>query len=875
MMKNILSRIWLPVAVVSITAARMASVETPRQDFYFDEPDFAPDTIIYKNKFASASANLEDSTFVLMEADTIPKITARDTIKVPDSLRLTDPFRYKYYVALVDSLTHVQVRDSLKAAGDSLDWPKIDSIYVADSVVAAKAAFQAWYNSLDKTERKKYDFEKKVNAKMHVTDSLNKIKTEKREYRDSVREATPRVLQTFAVADSMQYKRIIKWTHTRDFHQMELMDIDTSFNARFNDYPFLKKDVGATWLGVAGSALETFDYFQRDYTEGVAFYAPFESWSPSARTLPQFNSKTPYTELAYWGTLFAPKEKESDNLHILTTQNITPAFNFTLGYDRFGGGGILENETTKNKTVIAAANYLGKKYLMHTGYIYNMVSQKENGGLKDSYWVRDTTVDAREISVNLSNASSMIKKNTVFLDQQYRIPFNFINNLRARKDSTYVPDDNVTTAFIGHSSEFSTYRRIYEDQISSSTSSYYNNYYINSSSSFDSLRVMKLDNKFFIRLQPWSEDGIVSKLNAGIGNKIMKWYDYDNSLLYKPGGTTWNSTYVYAGAEGRMKNYIQWDATGKYTFLGEEINDFDIAANATFSIYPFRRARKSPVSLSGHFETSLTEPDHYQQKLFTNHYKWDNDFNKISTTKVQAKVSIPYWKMSLSGGYALLDNNIYYDTLGIVRQNTKPMSVFNVSANKDFVLLDKIHLENRVLVQKSTNEEVMPLPLFSLNGRYYIELPVKGVDMDEIVLRIQIGANVLYNTKWYASAWNPSIGAFQRQTKEEYGNCPYIDAFVNLQWKRACVFVKMENVGMGWPMDRADYFSAAGHIRTQRVLKFGIFWPFYNQSSSHSHAARGSSSSSSSSRSSSSSSSRPTGSSPRPSAGGVSRVNTR
>ena len=53
-------------------------------------------------------------------ADTIVKLTARDTIKAPDSLRFTDPFRFKYYVALIDSLTHVIVRDSLKNSSDSL-----------------------------------------------------------------------------------------------------------------------------------------------------------------------------------------------------------------------------------------------------------------------------------------------------------------------------------------------------------------------------------------------------------------------------------------------------------------------------------------------------------------------------------------------------------------------------------------------------------------------------------------------------------------------------------------------------------------------------------------------------------------------------------
>ena len=71
---------------------------------------------------------------------------------------------------------------------------------------------------------------------------------------------------------------------------------------------------------------------------------------------------------------------------------------------------------------------------MHAAYIFNRVKRSENGGMVDNFWIRDTTVDAREINVNLSNASNKITRNTVFLDQSYRIPFSFINKNGTRKE---------------------------------------------------------------------------------------------------------------------------------------------------------------------------------------------------------------------------------------------------------------------------------------------------------------------------------------------------------------------------------------------------------------------------------------------------------
>jgi hypothetical protein len=67
--------------------------------------------------------------------------------------------------------------------------------------------------------------------------------------------------------------------------------------------------------------------------------------------------------------------------------------------------------------------------------------------------------------------------------------------------------------------------------------------------------------------------------------------------------------------------------------------------------------------------------------------------------------------------------------------------------------------------------------------------------------------------------------------------------FVNIQWKRACIFLKAVNLNMGWPNKSVDYFSAAGYIAPQRAFKFGIHWPFYIQpgrgKSSNSTAGRG------------------------------------
>lgn len=902
-MKRILSkisRIWFPALLVGIVAlqsfaadfVRIAENGLPWQAAGSAQKQ---DTVIYHNSiYTKFRSEYERAMADSAAADTSGLdsaevfISARDTMKVPDSLRFTDPFRYKYYVAIKDSLTHVIVRDSLKQAGDSLDWPKLDSLYYADSTETAIRKFNEWYASLDKAARKKYDFEQKMKARQHMIDSVLDAKDSLIAIRDSIRENTPRILETFSVPDSMFYKRIFTWNKGRYFNDVKPRDIDTSYNYYYNDYQFMRHDVNVSYLGIVGSAVQTYDFSKRWSGEGVSFYTPYECYTYSPYTAPMYNTKTPYTELAYWGTLFANDERAENDLHIMTTQNILPAFNFTLEYDRVGANGMLENEKVDNRTFLADANYLGKKYQMHAGYIYNKMSKGENGGIVDNFWIRDTTVGSREIDVRLKDASTLIKKNTVFLDQTYRIPFSFIQKIQARKaqkkdmayrdsvvatgDSTAIAamedmfaerqaeeasgkvdtlNTNITTAFIGHTSEYSTYRKIYEDNIglddTEARNLYNNKFYINPTTSADSLRVMKFENKFFIKLQPWASDAIVSSINVGIGDRLMNYYMFTpDSYLYRKGGNTvWNSAYLYGGAKGQFRNYFHWDADGYYTFLGKEINDFGIDANAGFNIYPFRRFRKSPVSFNVHFGTSLKEPEFYQQHYYSNHYRWDNDFSKISRTMLDGTMSIPHWNLDVSAGWTLIKNHIYYDGQAIARQNSPAVSVLNVALTKNF-RLKGLHFDNKALFQISSDEDVIPLPMFALNARWYWQFNVV-----KSVMQMQIGANVTYTTNWYAPGYSPALGMFYNQKVEKYGNCPYIDAFVNIQWKRACIFVKVVNVGMGWPMDSADYFSAHGYIRPQRALKLGIFWPFYMQPARNKSVGNAGGSGSSSSSSSS------------------------
>ena len=734
----------------------------------------------------------------------------------------------------------------------------------------------------------------KAEIRMFRRDSIRAVK-------DSIIQNTPRILETYVIPDSLWYKRILLWTHDRDFNDIHMVGLDTTYNYHYYDLPFLKDDVDGIFLGVFGSPVMRTNYFKRETDEDARFFDYYIPYTYTPESLPMYNTKTPYVELQYTGTLLANRDKEEANVKVLATQNITPELNIMLEYKRFGGNGMLMNEDTDNRTAVISGNYIGKKYVMHAGYIFNRTKRTENGGLKDSRLIRDTMVEPREIAVWLNSASSETRKNTVFIDQSIRIPFGFIDRLKRKKrekaseaaamaDSTFATTDttataadttlamaadstsavatggtmaadstaaasstalaatdngmavadsaetdstvqigvheDVTTAFIGMSNEYTAYRRTYRDEISLSDTEqrgFYNNaFYLNPTTTYDSMRVAKFDNKIYIRIQPWAEDAIVSKISGGLGYKLSQYYLFDEKdYVTGPSSTTFNTFYFYAGAEGSYRKYLKWDAFAKYNFAGYTSNDLDVRANVEVSFYPFKD-KSSPISLTARFSQTLKEPWFYEQYYNSNHYRWSNNFSKRSETRIEGYVDIPKYKLQAFFGYSLIANDIYYDTLGIVRQHDRPISVMSAYLRKDFRIW-KFHLDNRILFQLSSDNNVLPLPLLALNLRYYLEFPVV-----RNVMNIQLGAEATFNTKWYSPAYNPALGTFQSQNKELIGGTdPYINVFLNVQWKRACVFIKVLNVGEN--KHGSDYFATYGYIRSPMSFKVGIFWPFYTQ----------------------------------------------
>jgi len=186
---------------------------------------------------------------------------------------------------------------------------------------------------------------------------------------------------------------------------------------------------------------------------------------------------------------------------------------------------------------------------------------------------------------------------------------------------------------------------------------------------------------------------------------------------------------------------------------------------------------------------------------------------------VKGSFEMPKYNLKLGANYALINNYIYYDTLGIPAQTNEELLVLSAFVDKDFRVRN-LHLRTRLLYQKASNDKYIHLPDFSAFVSAYYQFVVSKV------LYTQLGVDTRYYTSYYSDAYDPSTGLFYLQNEKKTGNFPYIDAYATLRLKRTRFFFKMINIGTSF-LD-GEYYTTPHYPMNRMTFRFGVAWSFYD-----------------------------------------------
>ena len=132
-----------------------------------------------------------------------------------------------------------------------------------------------------------------------------------------------------------------------------------------------------------------------------------------------------------------------------------------------------------------------------------------------------------------------------------------------------------------------------------------------------------------------------------------------------------------------------------------------------------------------------------------------------------------------------------------------------------------LHWDNRLTLQKSSNESVLPVPVFTGWTNLYLQFKIAHV------LATQLGADVRYFTEYYAPTYSPIIGQYAVQDatyRTKLGNYPWINAYVNFKLKGVRFYLAYTHVNSS----EGRSFLVPHYPTNQRLLHLGISWTFFN-----------------------------------------------
>ncbi len=647
---------------------------------------------------------------------------------------------------------------------------------------------------------------------------------------DSVKDKRRKPLESYFFSDSIRGLRNISWNVSRDYNEINFAPLDTTLADWRIDYPVYREGVGDMTLGGLGQASQSLDYSERSDPFNFSFMQPYDRYIYTMESVPFYNTKTIFSQLQYIEA--GQKTYQETNFEIRHAQNISPSTGFNVNYKSPGTRGEYMRQDTKNHNFEIAASHTGKRYSVHGGYINNKIETEEGGGVVGEWAIVDSIFEMTiGVPMKLENAEALniYRNHSVFLHQSYGIP------LEPMGEYDFSMAD-LSAIYFGHSFEYNRWTKRYSDVYSTYSDArnyrdedgmwvtvdgleYYDNWYINPSQTCDSISEQVISNRLFVQAQPWGRYGMLGTLSGGVGFDFHKYSqfsmgDYLSGDLASTNEMSW---FVYGKINGRLRDYIKWDANLKLYPSGYRGGDLEAGGHITLGA----KLGSKMWELSGDVQIERRSPSYWEQNLFSNHYVWNNNFGTENQTTIKIDLTSDESFFKLGATQSVVTNKIYYNSESIVSQEAEAVSVTGVYLRKDFKI-GGLNLGHRVLWQTSSDQEVIAVPTLSAFLSYYYEFWVV-----KDVLRLQMGIDGRYTTSYYMPSYNPALSTFYNQRDWEGGGYPYLDAYAAAKWKRMRILIKYQHLNDGL-FGNNEYFSVAGYPLNPGLFKFGISWSFYD-----------------------------------------------
>ena len=415
------------------------------------------------------------------------------------------------------------------------------------------------------------------------------------------------------------------------------------------------------------------------------------------------------------------------------------------------------------------------------------------------------------------------------------------------KDSTqkWMKDEYVPITSFIHTARFDNYRRIYQ-AYNTPTDFYAQNYFnygtAANDSIFDTTKHWSLKNTFAVALlegfNKWAKAGLKAFLSYELRHYTLPSMitPSGSTVAFFNGDQTWNQHDVSVGGQllKTLGKTFHYDVSAEAWLAGNRAGQFHVDGHAELG-FPLLG---DTVQLAATAFFHRSAPSFYMGQYYGKHYWWDNSLDQQIHSRILGEFSLKKTRTKLRVGYDVLKNYTYFgiqndrvksgDNYLVqhndlnVRQSSSPINLLTLQLQQDF-RLGILNWQNVLTLQKSSKEDILPVPTFNAYSNLFIRFKVARV------LDVDLGVDGRYFTSYYAPEYIPGIGAFGIQetdaSRTKIGNYPLLNAYANFQLQHTRFFVMFSHVNSG---EGGRYFYTPHYPLNQRVFQFGISWNFFN-----------------------------------------------
>jgi len=585
---------------------------------------------------------------------------------------------------------------------------------------------------------------------------------------------------------------------------------DTSvFNFHNQDVSLHSRNLYAN-LGMFGNA-----HFPMNFTferlHGFAYKTlPYPSYLRTIENWKMYHPDKIYT-LLEWNFINGGEHHFSAE----HAQKITDDLNFGLSLETVFAKGRYVRQGARDVNLGVTFGYLmpSHRYGFDLYYICNYLNLNENGGIiHDTLFENSKINSPNSINVRFADANNTIFHNSFFF--RHYLALSGTDTLGMAKKGI---------GFLVHDIKFNTAKNLFADNQLDTV--IYPISYFNRKATSDLTKNFLLRNSFM-----WTNykpaDTMPNKANylhiaAGILYDFVLVKDTfgRDTFLFTINFTplekfTNNQLTPFGRVHTKLFNLLHLEASLFFTLNGYNAGDLTLNGKVGLDLAG-KNNRKHEFALNlGLYNYS---PDYFFTYLMANNYHWENDLKKQQTLFIGAE-----W---LHKEYALRLNYYSLHNYTLLDTNALPMQLGGFANVYQFAAYVPFHYKGfgfntNIYVQYADNE-ILRIPVFVGRQSVYY-----GFYLFKKALYLQSGFDFLYNTAYYANAYNPALQQFCLQNAKEIGNYGYLDFFLRAKINRFVISAKLTHFWAG--MFGKNYYLVPHHPARDLGFTAGVAWRFYD-----------------------------------------------